>query len=142
MKENNEIGQRLKEIRVFLGLTLERMSRETGVSVSYISDFERDKRLPSVKYLSRLLEYFNVSIDYIFTGTGEMLLTQRERSNDLFDFGPYQKDIDELLSIMGRVPNAMFAVLQFFAEYKIEKEDFIAKVLKKMAEGEKRADFV
>lgn len=135
MKENNGTGARIKTARVKLGFTLEGMSRETKVSLSYISDFERGKKLPSTKYLFKLQEKYGVSIDYIFTGEGEMFLKSRERNNALMDFGPYQRDIDELISTMSRMPTAMFAVLQFFSEYKIEKEALIAKSLNR-TEGE------
>lgn len=138
MTENNNevvlmkaIGGRLREIRELLGHTLKVMQKMTGASLSYISDFERGNKFPSSKYLKELAIRFKVSIDYIFTGRGEMFIPEEEDKKQEMDFGRYGEDIDELLFYMKHVPNALFAVLHFFSDYKVEHEDFLKKYLDK-----------
>lgn len=138
MTENNKevvlikaIGSRLREVREVLGHTLKVMQEMTGSSLSYISDFERGNKFPSSKYLKELALRFNVSTDYIFTGRGEMFIPSEEDKKQEMDFGRYGEDIDELLFYMKQVPNALFAVLHFFSDYKVEHEDFLKKYLDK-----------
>jgi transcriptional regulator with XRE-family HTH domain len=131
-----DMGLRLRGLRVALNITLEKMNDLTGISKSYISDFERGRKLPSSKYLFFLIEKFAIDINYIYTGRGEMFLHSREEKNT-YDFGKFDVEINDLLYHIIRVPNALFSVLGFFSDYKINKENFIKKYLEKIAEKDK-----
>jgi transcriptional regulator with XRE-family HTH domain len=126
-----EIGERLRSVREALTCTLKTMQERTGISTSYISDFERGKKFPSSKYLKELVNTFGVSTDYIFTGKGEMFLEDKQNWKDMYDFGKFNEDVHEMLFYMKKVPNTLFAVLEFFTDYKVKKEDFLEKYLEK-----------
>jgi transcriptional regulator with XRE-family HTH domain len=129
-----DIGQRLRFVREQLGFTLVKMKEETGISKSYISDFERGKKIPASKYLFQLAEAFKVNLNYIFTGTGDPVISEISGKFSQYDFGKYEEEINDLLFHMAHIPNTMFAVLQFFTEYKENMDDFIKAYLKKHLE--------
>jgi transcriptional regulator with XRE-family HTH domain len=135
-----DIGKRLKTVRERLGFTLEQMNRETGISKSYISDFERGKKIPASKYLFQLCETFNANLNYVFKGKGDMFISADSGKIPQYNFGKYQEEIDDLLFHITNIPNALFAVLQFFSEYKENMDDFINAYLEKHGNTKKVED--
>lgn len=135
-----DIGQRLRTVRERLGFTLDQMKKETGISKSYISDFERGKKIPASKYLFHISEIFNVNLNYVFKGKGDVFFSADSEKNPLHDFGKYEEEINDLLFHITRIPNALFAVLQFFSEYKENMDDFIKAYLEKHGETKKTED--
>jgi len=134
-----EIGGRLKRLRTTLNITLVDMSRLTGISLGYICVFERGKNLPNSKYLLYLIDNFKVNLNFIITGNGNMFLEGDDLRNQekVYDFGVYQDEIDEMLSLASRMPGVMHAVLEFFSTYKFEKERIIKAYLERLEETEK-----
>lgn len=59
------IGARLKLIRNRKGITLKKLSEDIGVNYSTLSNYERDYRIPELKTLIKISEYYNLPIDYI-----------------------------------------------------------------------------
>lgn len=129
--EHGSIDERVKAVREALKYTLKTMQEKTGISTSYISDFERGKKFPSSKYIKKLVNTFGVSSDYLFTGKGDMFLKDRTYWKEMYDFGKFNDDVHEMLFYMKKVPNTMFAVLEFFTDYKVKKEEFLEKYLEK-----------
>lgn len=62
------VGNRLKEVRLRKRLTQEDLSELTGLSPKYIGSLERAARGCSAYTLSILCEKLNVSADYVLTG--------------------------------------------------------------------------
>lgn len=56
------IGQRVRELRLRLGLLQEDLAKRTGIARPNITRIERGAHLPSMKTLRRLAETFGVSI--------------------------------------------------------------------------------
>jgi len=134
----SDIGLQLKNIRERLNWTLDTMSQATGISRSYISDFERGFKLPTAKYLKYLHDTHHISLNFIFGSDGRML-NPRVEKNLKPDFGKYGEEIDELLLYLSRIPHALFAVLGFFAEYKINNKQLVKQFLmEKEGEGPER----
>ncbi len=113
------VGKRLRQIRERLSLTIGKLGEETGVSVGYISDFENGNKLPSSKFLTSLLLKYNISIDYIISGKGQV-----SRANDpitkLLEFGILNEKIFEMLKSMKQDDAYLYNMLLKFAEYKKE----------------------
>ena len=61
-----DLGQRLKEVRVRAGLTLRELARQADVSPSLISQIENGKSQPSVATLYAFSRLLNVSVDELF----------------------------------------------------------------------------
>lgn len=120
-----EHGVRLRTLRQELRLTMDVVSKETGISRSYLSDFERGFRMPTTKYLAYLHDHHKVNLNYVFGGEGRMF---RAGSAKIPDFGMMQGEVDNLLRLMGDVPTALFAVLGFGAEYQLKNKELIEKI--------------
>jgi len=61
-----DLGRRLKEVRVRAGLTLRELARQADVSPSLISQIENGKSQPSVATLYTFSRVLNVSVDDLF----------------------------------------------------------------------------
>src|SRR3954447_7988143 len=61
-----DLGRRLKEVRVRAGLTLRELARQADVSPSLISQIENGKSQPSVATLYTFSRLLNVSVDELF----------------------------------------------------------------------------
>jgi Zn-dependent peptidase ImmA (M78 family)/DNA-binding XRE family transcriptional regulator len=78
------IGARLKLAREAIGYTLEKVSEETGIGASSVSEFENEKREPKFSQLSLLAELYRKSVEFFLTDqtiTTEVLLW-RAKPND------------------------------------------------------------
>ena len=68
---------RLRELREKLLLTQNQMAIELGLSQSYYSDIENDRRTLSNKLIKKLSENLMVSTEWITTGKGDMISDKR-----------------------------------------------------------------
>jgi len=127
-----DIGRRLKNVRSAVKYTLDKVYDETHISRSYVSEFERGRKLPTSKYLKYLIETHNVNLNFIFTGKGEMFIPHKERRPEIYDFGKFDQEIKDLLFHITHVPNALYEVLAHFSEYKMRKGDLIDQYLIKL----------
>src|SRR3954447_1330124 len=64
-----DLGRRLKEVRVRAGLTLRELARQADVSPSLISQIENGKSRPSVSTLYTLARLLNVPVNELFDAT-------------------------------------------------------------------------
>lgn len=53
-------------------ITAYKVSKETGVTQTALSNWKRGKSTPSVKNLQKIADFFNVSIDYLMTGENNL----------------------------------------------------------------------
>ena len=60
------LGARLRNVRLATGMSLREVSRQLGVSPSFVSQLENGKSQPSVATLYSLAQLLNVSIDELF----------------------------------------------------------------------------
>lgn len=60
------LAARLKQLRNRLGLTLPVVHERSGIAVSSLSEFENDKREPSVSQLQKLADVYEVALTSLF----------------------------------------------------------------------------
>lgn len=90
-----EIGSKLKKLRKQSHITIDELSKETGVGKSTISDIETGKaKSPKTTTLKKLADYFNVSMDYILGNTNE---TEKPELNKR-DLRNIAKDVDSIMN--------------------------------------------
>ena len=65
-------GERVREIRKALGLTLEKFGEKLGVGKTAISKLEKDERNLTDQMAKAICRDYNVSYDYLIYGDGEM----------------------------------------------------------------------
>jgi transcriptional regulator with XRE-family HTH domain len=66
-----EVGERLRERRKELSLSVRELARRVAVSPSLISQIENGKTSPSVGTLYAIVSEMDLSLDEVFSGTGE-----------------------------------------------------------------------
>jgi XRE family transcriptional regulator, master regulator for biofilm formation len=93
-------GIRIRELRIKKGLSLNKLSKLTGISKSYLSFLERDiKSNPSLDILMKIAETLKVDIDYLIE-ENHMTKYQEEKKNRdksmlKFQIELSEKDIDQ-----------------------------------------------
>lgn len=65
-KLRNDIGRKLKLLRLERGLSQEKLAEYVNMSREHISCIERSKNLPTVETLYNLAAYFEIDIKYVF----------------------------------------------------------------------------
>ncbi|MDO5299192.1 MAG: helix-turn-helix transcriptional regulator [Clostridia bacterium] len=74
-KDNALVGQRIRRRRMELGLSREKLSELSEVSVQFISDIERGNKSMTIRTLKRLANALDVSSDYIVFGINRSVTT-------------------------------------------------------------------
>lgn len=74
------IGERLRYMRKSKKMSIYKLSQETGISQSHISDLELGRRKPSVETLSRLVVPLGITLSELFNENDDVsILTEKER---------------------------------------------------------------
>lgn len=60
-----KLGDTIKHLRIFNGLSIKQISNELKISESYLSEIENNKKSPSIKIIEKLAYHFNMSISDI-----------------------------------------------------------------------------
>lgn len=70
----DSIGKALRKERTRKGWTLKAVAEKVGLSVSYLSDLERDRSTPTIETLGKLAKAMNQRLEIIWRETGEELM--------------------------------------------------------------------
>jgi len=97
-----KIGEELRKLRRYRGLTLSQVSEQTDLSVSFLSDVERGKTNPSLDTLQKLSEFYGVAVNDIMKGAESDVVSQKVYPPGFEDFlkgmaGQMDPDTEELL---------------------------------------------
>jgi transcriptional regulator with XRE-family HTH domain len=122
LSENlKKIGLRLKEVRQKLGFTLETIHEKMGHSKSFISEVENGKKKPALLYLYVLASRYNVNVNWLFTGHGEIFLKDTVKR----DFGEDRERIEELLYHLEKYDIVRYSILKHFIQLKTEHKELL-----------------
>ena len=106
------IQERLKDLRVERGLTLEQLAEQTHLSKSALGSYEGDKFKDISHYaLSELAKFYEVTVDYLL-GRSQ---TKNHPNADLADLRLSDEVIDLLKG--GRIDNTRLCELAAHAEF-------------------------
>lgn len=86
-------GERVKEIRKNLGLTLEKFGEKLGVQRAAISKMEKGQVTLTEQMAKSICREFNVSYDYLVDGEGEMFT---DLPDTILDELCIQYDLDDI----------------------------------------------
>ena len=120
-KDKIAVGQRFRQIRLHLGLHQGLLADKLGCGRSNISLIEAGINLPGGKLLIQLREKFNVSLDWLFSGEGNMLITELKRANDLAEFLENTWEIKLMLTEMRNDREILHRVLADFFSHRGKK---------------------
>lgn len=103
-KELNQLGNRIKTIRVALGLTMEefieRIDGKSGRGRSgTVNNWETGKNSPNKKRLAIISKLGNVSVDYLLHGNGSNLLKEKTLLTEIqrLDSKKAQQDVQAIV---------------------------------------------
>jgi transcriptional regulator with XRE-family HTH domain len=71
------IGERIKTLRTGQGLTLAELGEKANLSISYLSQIERDKTSPSLTTLETIAKSLNIGLRYFFETDDEATFVLR-----------------------------------------------------------------
>lgn len=126
-------GFKIKHLRIEKGLSYQKLSNETGLSVSYLNDIEKGKKYPKPDKIQILSTAFGLEYDeLVSTKMDKKLKPILELLNsDFFKFFPLDKfgiSLEKLLDVFSGAPNKFSAfistILKMIRNYQIEKEHF------------------
>ena len=79
---NIEIGAKIKQLRLKLGMTQEQLGDELSVSPQAVSKWESGTTMPDIQLLPELSVLFGISIDELFSMTDESRMDRIENMID------------------------------------------------------------
>jgi transcriptional regulator with XRE-family HTH domain len=77
------VGDRIREIREELGLTLDKLADKTGISKGFLSDVETGKRDISSEYLLKIADAVGASLDYLLRGENSTSSSIRQKTVEI-----------------------------------------------------------
>jgi transcriptional regulator with XRE-family HTH domain len=131
------IGARAKEIRRKLGLKQKTISERLNVVNSYLSDIENGKGNPGHTFFFKFSFLFNVSLDFLFYGKGEMFLKLEKTPPGDQAFVEEIKTIDDLVWYMKNSPIFFHQIMAFAGKFAYENEEVLKRNIKKNRAGKK-----
>lgn len=75
-------GQRLKEIKKELNLTVTELGEKLEIPARTIGGYERDEAPPNQKFLNALVQKLHINVNWFLTGVGTKFLNQLEVSDE------------------------------------------------------------
>lgn len=93
------IGDNIRIIRTDKKLTQQQLANQMGISRSYLSDIENDRKSPSVNTVESLAEKLNISVHYLMTGEKAFSDMPVKERDEIFDrhFGTAEKNFKSYL---------------------------------------------
>lgn len=74
---NDNIGDRIKNVRKILSIQQTEFAKEVGVSQSTISSYEKNQRNPPISVLKVIADTYNINLDYLLNNEEPILLNQK-----------------------------------------------------------------
>lgn len=94
-------GNRLKALRGYLGISQQKLADNLGVSRGYLNDIERDRQEPSRNFAKKLLEVYNVNLNWLLDGTGEMMSIPVDDSTEEIKLSELEDTLEMLIKQAG-----------------------------------------
>ena len=134
-RENDNLialGNRIKKVRKRVRISQKDFAASLSMSGSYLSEIESGKANPGYDFFYKISTLYNISLDYLFHGIGEMMSRNRIRLKaDKNDFIDEIENIDDLLWFFEYSPMFKNTVMGFAAKFHYENEEIIRRNIEK-----------
>ncbi|MDQ1355342.1 MAG: hypothetical protein QG657_5652 [Acidobacteriota bacterium] len=129
-KTKVEIGARLKIIREKFRLSQLDFASKLGVARSTCSRGEKGECFLPMEAMQSLAKDWNVSLNWVALGQGEMFIHNPTASDEALDFANESSEVAELLLLMKKLPLFKYSVLQYFMRFKTDNSQLVMDALK------------
>jgi transcriptional regulator with XRE-family HTH domain len=120
-----------------LGLNQKDMSDKLNVVSSYLSDIENGKGNPGHAFFFKFSFFYNVSLDFLFYGKGEMFRKPGKEPPGDEDFVEEIKSIDDIVWYMKNSPIFFHRIMAFAGKFAYENVEVLKRNIEKNRAGEK-----
>jgi transcriptional regulator with XRE-family HTH domain len=127
-----ELGKRIKTLREKLNVNQKQFAAGLGISGSLLSQIETGHKNPVYQLLYKLMNQYNVSLDWLFTGQGEMFLKSKPEVKARED--KYIDDIESIDDLVWYLEHSNLFnlnVMGYAARFFFENEEHIKKELER-----------
>lgn len=124
-------GERVREVRKSLGLTLEKFGTRLGVTKVAISNIEKGNRNLTEQMTKSICREFNVDYGWLTTGTGEMFVDSDE---------DFLARVDAILVDENEDRRNMIKTLLYASDEDIESVSRLVKYFYDLKHGKKEED--
>ena len=94
---NQSIGAKLKTLRQSQKLTQQVVSDGVGITRATLSNYEINRRIPDLRTLQKLADFFGCSLDYFGIATADEVLELLARAKEVFESDAVSKERKEEL---------------------------------------------
>ncbi len=112
-----DIGERLRGLRRERGLSIRKVSEETGFSVSFLSRLETGKSSITIKNLLKLLRYYGVTLAEVFSEGGGRRVAFRREERKRID-SPEEVTLELLVDEPGIAMEGLLGTFRPHARYR------------------------
>lgn len=120
-----DIGARIKDIRKRLRISQIQMAETINITNSYLSDIETGKGNPGHSFFFKLAMAYEVSLNYLFLGKGEIFLETTRPNNPDDPKFPNIWTIEDLCWYMVRSPIFSQEIISYAAKFRYEHKNLI-----------------
>jgi len=127
-----DIGQRLQNIRKAIDINQKDFALEMEISGASLSEIEAGGSKPRIEIYYNLTRKYNVNIDYLLHGRGEMFRGPGQSGADGIDKeDEFREFLETFLDYFEKSRLVRYAVMTHFTTFLEEKETLIEKNIKK-----------
>lgn len=141
-KLKKDIAIKIRKFRKSLGLTQAEMVSNFDIGRANYSRIEKGEVFPNVTILHTLKTKFNLSLNWLISDEQETsddpMLLENKQQKRFFDFSEDNREIEELLHHMGKIPMIKHAILGFFMEYRMKNDGLIQKLFAEVEAKEQK----
>ncbi len=101
------IEKRIKEIKSALRMTSGEIAEKLNIPVRTIGSYERGEAQPGTKFLTAIIDVFNINVNWLLTGEGSMFL----ETTDIKDLSTINS-IKDIFKLSDEEVNGLFELLK------------------------------
>lgn len=123
-----EIGKRLRLIRERIGITQAGLGEKLGIQSQHVSKYERGESVPTWENLIKLTELYDVNINWLLAGKGNMFLSpisySLDQEKDIFAVRDLESDsqIEEIINELKKdfdLKNLIYDYIQHYRKLRL-----------------------
>jgi transcriptional regulator with XRE-family HTH domain len=131
-EQTKKFGKHVRKVRKALHLNQKEFSRGLGISFQHLSDIERGKKGTGLDFFFKMLTVYNVNLNYLLLGEGEMFLQEIGNNQSLLKgFAANNPDAKEFLYYFVNSSMVHYHVLSDFRKFFNAEEKSIKDDIKK-----------